>query len=224
MTDTDSSPVLECPAGESHCEYLSELVQLRRHVGSLEAQVRTDALTGLHNYRHFIESLILEMERTRRTTQPLSLALLDIDHFKQLNDTWGHDRGNRILQEVAGRLLQGLRKLDIACRFGGEEFALILPNTSLQSAVMVAERVRRAVATEPFVCNADGEVTLTVSLGVDTFFANQGDAPEGFLRRVDEWMYRAKGAGRNCIAHPALKTTDSSTAITPDERDALYRP
>lgn len=208
-----------CPVGESSCHYLGELLQLRQEVDCLAEQVRTDALTGLFNFRYLNEILPIEMERTRRSGLSMSLILLDIDHFKQFNDQWGHELGNQVLVHVAQQIQLTLRKLDLPCRFGGEEFMVVLPNTELSKAVGVAERLREMIALAPL--QNDGQpIPITASLGVDEFKLQHSDTPESLLRRVDAWLYLAKAGGRNRVAHPKLVT--GVAAVTPAEKDALF--
>ncbi len=221
MPDSPSPPdtPLSCPLGESHCHYLTELEDLRRQVLQLSEQVRTDALTGLYNYRHLQEMLPLEMERTRRSGHPLSVILLDIDHFKQFNDTWGHELGNRALVQVARQIVMTLRRLDLACRFGGEEFVILLPNTELRQALAVAERLRELIAASPLIVDQQS-IPLSASFGVDEFRMQQADTPEALLARVDAWLYQAKAAGRDRVASPPAQVDE--TAVSGDEKAALF--
>src|SRR5690606_13751303 len=167
MSDSaNASGPLLCPVGEDSCLYLTQVADLRRQLLALAEQARTDALTGLYNYRYLQEILPLEMERTRRSGHPLAVILLDIDHFKRFNDTWGHELGNQALQQVAQQIRLTLRKLDLACRYGGEEFVILLPNTDLRQALGVAERLRENIANNPL--QTPGEIIpLSASLGVD---------------------------------------------------------
>lgn len=210
-----------CPLSDIPCQFLQELQTLRQEVDLLKEQVRTDALTGLYNFRFFSDALPLEMERARRSFQPLSLIILDIDHFKGFNDRWGHELGNRALSHIAKLIGLTIRKLDFACRFGGEEFVILLPNTDLRQTINVAQRLREIIATTPLVNDGDA-ITITASLGVDEFRGNHSDSPEGFVERVDAWLYRAKHAGRNCVQGPVIETSDVSTTVTPEEKDALF--
>lgn len=194
---------------------------LRQEVDVLKEQVRTDALTGLYNFRFFSDALPLEMERASRSFQPLSLIVLDIDHFKGFNDKWGHEVGNKALSHVAQLIALTIRKLDFACRFGGEEFVILLPNTDLRQAVNVAERLREIIANTPL-AQEQNLITITASLGVDEYRGNHSDSPEGFLERVDAWLYQAKHAGRNCVKGPAVESADVSTTVTAEEKDALF--
>lgn len=212
---------LSCPLGDTSCQFLQELSTLRQEVDVLKEQVRTDALTGLYNFRFFSDALPLEMERASRSFQPLSLIVLDIDHFKGFNDHWGHEVGNRALSHVAQLIGLTIRKLDFACRFGGEEFVILLPNTDLRQAMNVAERLREIIANTPLLHEQDS-ITITASLGVDEYRGNYSDSPESFLERVDAWLYQAKHAGRNCVNGPVIPSADVGTTVTIEEKDALF--
>lgn len=214
----DSS--FSCPSSETGCHFKQEILSLRQELDLLKYQVRTDALTGLYNFRFFSDILPLEMERTRRAAQPLSLIILDIDHFKMFNDRWGHECGNQALVHVAQLITATVRKLDFACRFGGEEFVIVLPGTDLYQAMNVAERLRCAIATSPLMFQ--DAVTITASLGVDEFRANHTESMQGFIERVDTWLYQAKHAGRNLVRGPIVAPVDVGTNVTADERDALF--
>lgn len=221
MDSPSASELQLCPLGDSPCRFLQEIQSLRSEVDLLKEQVRTDALTGLYNFRFFSDALPLEMERSRRSFQALSLIVLDIDHFKKFNDTWGHEVGNQVLMLVAQQITLTIRKLDYACRFGGEEFVVLLPNTDLRQAKNVAERVREAIETTPL--TYDGQsLSVTASLGVDEFRSNHSDTHEGFIERVDAWLYQAKRDGRNCVRYPPIESTVVSTTVTADEKDALF--
>lgn len=210
-----------CPSGDAPCQFSQELRHLREQVNLLQEQVRTDALTGLYNFRFFSDTLPLEMERSRRSFQALSLIVLDIDHFKKFNDTWGHELGNQALMLVANLIALTIRKLDYACRFGGEEFVVLLPNTDLRQARAVAERLREAIQNNPLVHNGKS-LSMTASLGVDEFRAHHSDTPEGFIERVDVLLYEAKHAGRNCVKFPSKGVAHvQETTVTLAEKDAL---
>ncbi len=223
--DSSASPpdvvALSCPLGDAPCQFLQELQTLRQEVDLLKEQVRTDALTGLYNFRFFSDALPLEMERASRSFQPLSLIVLDIDHFKGFNDRWGHELGNRALAHIAQLIALTIRKLDFACRFGGEEFVILLPNTDLRQAVNVAERLREIIAISPLEHEQE-LIVITASLGVDEYRGNHSDSPEGFIERVDTWLYQAKHAGRNCVKSPVVEPADVSTTVTTEEKDALF--
>ena len=223
--DSSASPpdvvALSCPLGDTPCQFLQELHTLRQEVDLLKEQVRTDALTGLYNFRFFSDALPLEMERASRSFQPLSLIILDIDHFKSFNDRWGNELGNRALSHIAQLIGLTIRKLDFACRFGGEEFVILLPNTDLRQAINVAERLREIIAATPLVHEQE-LITITASLGVDEYRGNHSDSPEGFVERVDTWLYQAKHAGRNRVKNPVVEPAEISTTVTAEEKDALF--
>jgi len=160
----------------------------------LEALATTDDLTGLWNRRHFLDTLNRECRRTARTGAGLALVMADIDHFKAINDTHGHPFGDRVLQEVARRLQHEARSVDLAVRYGGEEFMVLMPETDADQAATAGERLRRRVTDRP-VSDGRRAVCLTVSIGVAAL-ANDLD-PTGLLRHVDEALYAAKQAGRN---------------------------
>jgi diguanylate cyclase (GGDEF)-like protein len=158
----------------------------------------TDGLTGLFNHRHVHELLHEEFERSKRTGEPVGLAMLDLDKFKAVNDTYGHPTGDVILYETARILRETAREIDMVGRYGGEEFIAILPNTSEEHAAQFAERVRTAVAEHVFRDEAT-EVRMTVSSGVASFPGPGLDAPEALLKRADEALYQAKEGGRNRV-------------------------
>jgi diguanylate cyclase (GGDEF)-like protein/PAS domain S-box-containing protein len=163
----------------------------------LEKLALTDYLTNLPNRRHFMERGAEEFKRSRRNSQPFAFLMLDIDHFKKVNDMHGHDVGDRALQSVAACLKSSLREIDIIGRIGGEEFAVILPATSLEKAVLLAERVRQTIANTVFAANG-GTFTLTVSIGA-AVFEDEMSRLNDLFRKADEALYRAKQNGRNCV-------------------------
>lgn len=222
VSDEKNTPDLYCPRGDSACHYLGEIVELRKAVDSLTEMVRTDALTSLFNFRFFTETIALEMERTRRGTQPLSMILLDIDHFKKFNDQWGHELGNHALVHIANLIKLAVRKLDFPCRFGGEEFVILLPNTDLRQAVNVADRLCEMIAATPLKLEGHDSIAITASLGVDQFSSSNSESSEAFIKRVDAWLYKAKHHGRNQIAHPELVTAQHNESVTTEEKDALF--
>ena len=173
-----------CPVGESHCVVIDQVVTLHHEVSQLAQQVRTDTLTGLYNFRHLRLSLEQEMERTRRSGQPTALIMIDLDHFKLVNDNWGHEVGNQALVSTAEVIRECIRRVDIPCRYGGEEFTLILPATDLMAAKLVAERVRSAIQAKPIIAEGK-DIELTASLGLDIFHPLQEDTPEQLIRRAD---------------------------------------
>lgn len=158
----------------------------------LEVQTATDALTGLNNRRAFEHSLAQELALVDRRATPLSLLIVDVDHFKTINDTYGHAKGDTVLQAVAALLTQSARAIDVVARIGGEEFAVILPNTDAASARGVAERMRAAVENEAWLTKP-----LTISLGIATLLKHE--TAGSLFVRADKAMYAAKEGGRNRV-------------------------
>ncbi|MET0024812.1 MAG: GGDEF domain-containing protein [Sedimenticola sp.] len=219
MTDNNNKP--ECPVGEKVCGHLDELSDLRSRIDELSELVHTDTLTGLFNFRHFSMALEQEFERTRRTGHPTSLVMLDLDHFKSVNDTWGHEAGNHVLRQTAEIIIQLLRRVDIPCRYGGEEFALIFPGTPLGRAVQAAERIRQALEETPVELE-EGPLSVTASLGVNVFQRHSSYSVGQFVKETDELLYRAKREGRNRVCHPDFEAARPKGQVGREEKDALF--
>jgi two-component system cell cycle response regulator len=166
---------------------------------SLELAI-TDPLTNLNNRRFLDHHLNLAMARHIRGTEAdmVSVLMLDIDFFKRVNDTYGHDAGDEVIREFARRLSLNVRAIDMPCRFGGEEFVVLMPGTDQPDALHIAERVRSQVADTPFALADGRSLDVTVSVGVATS-RGLGDSPEGLLKRADEGVYEAKQSGRNRV-------------------------
>ncbi len=177
-------------------ERTHELAEANARLGQLAV---TDGLTGLYNHRHFHERIALEVERSQRSGLPLSLLMLDVDTFKQFNDTFGHPAGDEVLRQLARVLSDTRRANDVVARYGGEEFAVILVDTVKFTAAKVAERIRERVAGHDFSEAAVKAGKLSVSLGVATFPDDGADA-EALVRAADTALYVAKRAGRNRVA------------------------
>ncbi|UTF60533.1 GGDEF domain-containing protein [Gilvimarinus sp. DA14] len=220
MAGSDSSENAKtCPKHGDVCPWYDEVLALREEVQQLSEQARTDALTGLYNYRYFNEMLACEMERVQRTGQPLSLVLADVDHFKRFNDRHGHELGNKLLQKIAACFGQQLRKLDVACRYGGEEFALVLPATDLFEARAVTQRVRKAVAGIS-VSDAGSEFSTTMSFGIACYRPSHISSASELVELADAQLYQAKEQGRNrvCVAETQAKVE----SVTNEEKAALF--
>jgi diguanylate cyclase (GGDEF)-like protein/PAS domain S-box-containing protein len=157
----------------------------------------SDPLTGLVNRRHFFTLMEREFERSRRYKHELSIIMLDIDHFKRINDTYGHPAGDQVLRTLARICTQAVRNLDIVGRYGGEEFVILLPETPANRALTVAERLRTTIETTPFTLPS-GDIHITVSLGVHTLNSNDGDV-DNLVFNADAALYAAKAAGRNRV-------------------------
>jgi two-component system cell cycle response regulator len=169
----------------------------------METMATTDGLTGLTNHRTFQDRLVQLLDRAERTQQPASLLLCDVDHFKRVNDTYGHPVGDEVLRQVARVLQRSVRKIDIPARYGGEEFAVVLEATGTEGAMHLAERIRRDVAA--MVIDSDkGQFHVTMSIGIASF---PDDARERSLliERADASLYFAKENGRNrCVSFPMM--------------------
>ena len=173
----------------------------------------TDGLTGLYNHRHFHERLTLEVERSQRSGLPLSLLMLDVDHFKQFNDSFGHPAGDEVLRQLARVLADTRRANDVVARYGGEEFAVILVDTAKFTAAKVAERVRERINSHDFSEAAPRAGRLSASIGVATFPDDGSDA-EHLVRAADTALYAAKRAGRNRVVLSSEALTQAPPVAT----------
>ena len=158
----------------------------------------TDHLTGLFNRRYMMEALDKEVQRSIRKCGDLSLIMLDIDHFKEVNDRFGHLQGDIVLQRVALQLKKELRSYDSAARYGGEEFIAILPDSTLQQSIFVADRIRMSIQDTTFDVQL-APLCLTASVGVARFSWEQNMTVDGFIKQADDALYRAKANGRNRV-------------------------
>jgi len=157
-----------------------------------------DPLTGLHNRRYMEGHLRTLVSQAVEFARPLSVLIADIDHFKAVNDTWGHDIGDKVLQQFAMRFKSNIRGVDLACRLGGEEFLCIMPDTDMPGALHVGERLRDCIAGQPFEAATRGSLQVTASVGLATL-ENRLDTPETLFKRADEALYAAKREGRNRV-------------------------
>ncbi len=194
------------------CRFQQELITLRQ-------QVIRDPLTQLNNVRYLLEAIDRETERTERSGLPTCLMMVDLDHFKQVNDTWGHEAGNRVLVATARVIRESTRKLDIQCRYGGEEFAIVLPTTSLMAARPVAERIRENIAGLSF-DEQEQTFTVTASIGIAMVEQGEGLQVSEFIERADAELYRAKESGRNrvCVMRESL----ADSHVNEDEKDLMW--
>ena len=184
-----------------------EINQLHQHLETVRTESLTDPLTSLANRKLFDQALDHAMTVAAAKGEPLSLLMTDIDHFKNFNDTYGHQTGDQVLRLVAMSLKNNVKGQDTAARYGGEEFAVILPNTVLRSAVTVAEHIRRAVMAKQLIKRSTNEQLgrITISLGVASW--RRGDSAQSLIGRADDCLYSAKRAGRNrviCEADPEV--------------------
>lgn len=162
----------------------------------------TDGLTGLHNRRYLDNHLKTLFNRAAARSRPLSVCITDIDRFKSVNDTYGHDAGDEILREFARRIRSTVRGADLACRYGGEEFVVVMPDTDAYSAASIAERLRGIIEAAPFALPSGGSLQITASMGIASFTAGV-ETPEQLLKNADRALYEAKNSGRNRVVAAA---------------------
>ncbi|MEI7804819.1 MAG: PleD family two-component system response regulator [Hyphomicrobiales bacterium] len=180
-----------------YTERLRDNVQM-----SIEMAI-TDALTGLFNRRYMETHLGTLVEQAATRAKPLTVLVLDVDYFKAVNDTHGHDAGDDVLREFSLRIRKSIRNIDLACRYGGEEFVIVMPETDMAVATMVAERLRRRIATEPFPIQQNSrQIEVTISIGIAALGGTEDNAA-AMLKRADQALYRAKRDGRNRVVPDA---------------------
>jgi diguanylate cyclase (GGDEF)-like protein len=202
---------LDCPGCGLQSPWANELLSLRE-------QVITDPLTELFNVRYFRSALDTELERTVRTTIPTSLMMVDLDHFKQVNDVWGHEVGNQVLKLTARLIKQVTRQLDIQCRYGGEEFVVILPSTTLLLASQVAERLRQKIE-ESEIFTEEQSFKVTASIGLSVRLAHEKGTASDLIKAADDCLYQAKSAGRNQVCFVGSEPEEAT--VSGDEKEAL---
>jgi two-component system cell cycle response regulator len=176
--------------------------RLRDNVQATFEMAITDALTGLHNRRYLERHLATLVDQSLRRSKPISVLVLDIDHFKAINDTYGHEAGDQVLREFSSRVRRAVRGIDLACRLGGEEFVVAMPDTDAALAYVVGERLRQKIAGERFVVADGRDLPVTVSVGISSLI-RADDTPQTILKRADEALYRAKRDGRNRVVAAA---------------------
>ena len=176
-----------------------------------------------YNKRHLGSALLTEMERTKRHKYPVSITIFDLDHFKMINDTYGHTFGDHVLKTVANTIRANLRITDIPCRFGGEEFVVILPSTPLLLAAQAAERMRSAIANELIsLPDEDKKLNVTASFGVAGYMPSMRETPEILIERADKQLYMAKNNGRNQVHYEPVADR-VQTQVSAEEKDALFK-
>jgi diguanylate cyclase (GGDEF)-like protein/PAS domain S-box-containing protein len=193
-----------CPLRESDgsgvtriCITVQDVTDVAAYEKMLLEMNHRDSLTGIYNRRFFSGRLKEEFERHKRYKRPMSLLMIDIDHFKAINDTYGHPCGDFILKSVCGTIQSALRRVDFLARYGGEEFCCILPETSFENSTLLAERIRALVEAETYVCEGK-EIRVTISIGVPGT-PGPDDTPGSFLKNADDALYKAKKTGRNIV-------------------------
>ncbi|NTJ42114.1 PleD family two-component system response regulator [Agrobacterium larrymoorei] len=176
--------------------------RLRENLNHTMELAVIDGLTGLNNRRYLDNHLKILFNRAASRGRSLSVCITDIDRFKQVNDTYGHDAGDEVIREFAARLRSTVRGADLACRYGGEEFVVVMPDTTAEMAALVAERLRSIIESKAFVLRSGRELNITASLGIATN-AGSIETPDQLLRQADRALYEAKNAGRNRVVSAA---------------------
>ena len=200
--------------------HAANVVRNLRSVEEARREAVTDDLTALYNRRACDKRLAEEVDRAQRYGRPFSVLMVDVDHFKAVNDRYGHPGSDLVLKQVAQRLARQLRQVDVAARYGGEEFMVILPETPGESAALVADRICRAIAAETVAMPSGDEVPVTVNIGVASF-PDDADTRDGLISAADRALYAAKHTGRNQAGrHDQVKP--ATEAPEPDSMDALF--
>jgi diguanylate cyclase (GGDEF)-like protein len=213
---SDKADVVVDPAED----LLGRLVALERENRQLRSLSLSDDLTGLYNKRFFSIQLEIEMARAQRTGQPCCLLMIDFDNFKEINDRLGHDEGDRFLIQMGGLIREKLRPTDFVCRYGGDEFAVIMPATSLLDGIGIAKRLQE------FTAHFTWKMALRVSasFGMAAFEPSNPLNAEEFFKQADNELYKAKKAGKNRISYPAHASAQvrQRDAVARNEREALF--
>lgn len=210
---------INCSALGDQCPLHEEIKTLREELALLKEQVSVDSLTGLYNHRYLINLLHKEMERTHRSGAGTGVIMIDLDHFKQVNDNYGHEVGNVVLRSVADTIKASIRKLDVACRYGGEEFSVVVPTCDLSICVKIAQRIRQSIELME-IRSDDYDIKITASLGVACYSIYRNETPEQLLQRADQHLYAAKHAGRNCVKHDEIAKV-KTVSVSSDEKEAI---
>jgi len=213
MTEVFNNMVARLRQGRQELATINDTLRERNE--KLQEISVTDSLTGLYNRKHMMETLAHELARAQRYNHPFSVLMIDIDHFKKYNDTFGHLAGDRALAKIASIFKESVRRVDYVARYGGEEFFLMLPETKLREAMLAAERIRARVAEDTF-GDSEEKVGLTISVGVAEY-PEDGDTSESIIASADTVLYQAKQVGRNrvvpCQRKLEKKDKDSSCMI-----------
>lgn len=219
-----SVPDRDALLGQAHLvmgtddDLLNMVAQLKKENNHLRSLTLTDALTGLYNTRFFTMQLEIEIARTRRTGQPSSMMMIDLDNFKLLNDTMGHVHGNRFLLKTAATLREQLRPTDIVCRYGGDEFAVIMPATDLYDAARIATRLQLAIAVIPL----KKLLPISASIGVAEYSAASKGGADEFVHQADMALYKAKKNGKNQVFYAGKPENMAELdSVTQEERRSL---
>ncbi len=208
------------PSIKAEGELHKRIQELEKENDNLKSLLLTDELTGLYNKRFFYNQLEVEASRVRRTGQPCTLLMMDVDNFKLLNDTSGHDAGDRFLERLGGIIKQDLRVTDYPCRFGGDEFSVIMPGSNLKESFLMAKRIQGSVAKLVKMTHADIMEHLSASFGLAAYEAHSPGGVAEFFRQADQELYEAKKRGKNQISCSDAKGVET-TATSVEEKVAL---
>ena len=195
-----------------------EIEQLQQNLEIVRTEALTDPLTTLSNRKYFDAALAKSIAEAQEKNEPMSLLIADIDHFKSFNDQYGHLTGDQVLRLVALAMKQNVKGRDVAARYGGEEFVIALPNTALQSAITVADHIRRAVMTKELMRRSNGERLGRVTISIGAAVLRPGDTAQLLIERADNCLYAAKRNGRNRVigeADPEAEWHDRRTQVVP---------
>jgi diguanylate cyclase (GGDEF)-like protein len=180
-------------------DLLNQLVEFYTHnLEKQEVEHQRDTLTQLYTRKHLMENMELEIKRAKRYQHPLSFIMIDIDHFKKFNDEYGHLMGDHVLKQASQLIRENTREVDLVARYGGEEIAVVLMDTPLKHARLVAEKLRVMMEKAEFTYN-EQTVHVTISLGVTSFLGGENDTLQAIIQRADEALYEAKNSGRNQV-------------------------
>jgi diguanylate cyclase (GGDEF)-like protein len=210
-----------CPVSHKPCELFDENTRLKAEVEKISRLVEVDKLTGYYNFQHLSEALVREMERTRRTGHTMGLIMADLDNFKSVNDTHGHQAGNVVLQTVSALWRKSIRLTDIPCRYGGEEFVFLLPGTTLSQSIRTAERLRSITQASPIGVDSK-TLHITASFGVEIFRPNDAFSADAFIEKADFQLLEAKKNGKNMVCYKESINGKAPTEIRQEERIALF--
>ena len=221
VLDQSENLLIKCPLKAESCPVADEVHRLHKVCERLQTLTQIDPLTGLYNHGYLLEILEREMERSRRTGVPVSLIMIDLDYFKKINDTYGHEAGNNVLKTISNVIRDTIRRIDIPCRYGGEEFSIILPGTHLLTGVRAADRLRAGMENK--MIQIEGEqLRVTASVGVDSYALGDNLSAHEFITRADNFLLEAKEGGRNMVCYDRDRIVQSETEITREEKSLLF--
>lgn len=208
------------PLNKAEDDLHKRIQALEKENDNLKSLLLTDELTGLYNKRFFYIQLEVEASRVRRTGQPCTLLMMDVDNFKLLNDTFGHDAGDRFLERLGGIIKQDLRVTDYPCRFGGDEFSVIMPGSNINESFLMAKRIQSSVTKLVKTTHADIMEHLSASFGLAAYEAHSPAGVADFFKQADQELYEAKKRGKNQISCSHVMGVET-TATSVEEKAAL---